>query len=182
MQGDTKEIIFHDQAPVRAALNGRLLILDGVEQVERNVLPTLNNLLENREMQLEDGRFLGSSKLPVHDDFKVIALSLQVPPYSGNTIDPPLRSRFQSRYVDDLSTDTMIDALSTEAEQRQLVKLLSLQETMREIRELAVMEGMALNTVVPSLSLGQMRYSLGLAKEGEGSTVAESTLRLWREG
>ena len=63
-------------------------------------------------MQLEDGRFLGSQELPVHEDFKVIALSLQVPPYSGNTIDPPLRSRFQSRYVDDLSTDTMIDALS----------------------------------------------------------------------
>jgi len=26
--------------------------------VERNVLPLLNNLLENREMQLDDGRFL----------------------------------------------------------------------------------------------------------------------------
>ena len=45
----TKEVVFHDQAPVRAAINGRLLILDGVEQVERNVLPTLNNLLENRK-------------------------------------------------------------------------------------------------------------------------------------
>ena len=61
--------------PSQAAINGRLLILDGVEQVERNVLPTLNNLLENREMQLEDGRFLGSQELPVHEDFKVIALS-----------------------------------------------------------------------------------------------------------
>ena len=27
-------------------------------KAERNVLPVLNNLLENREMQLEDGRFL----------------------------------------------------------------------------------------------------------------------------
>lgn len=48
-------IVFYDQAPVRAALHGRLLILDGIERAERNVLPTLNNLLENREMHLEDG-------------------------------------------------------------------------------------------------------------------------------
>lgn len=36
----------------------RILILDGIEKAERNVLPILNNLLENREMALEDGRFL----------------------------------------------------------------------------------------------------------------------------
>ena len=42
-------------------MHGRLLILDGIEKAERNVLPTLNNLLENREMQLEDGRFIMSA-------------------------------------------------------------------------------------------------------------------------
>ena len=35
----------------RAALHGRVLVLEGVEKAERNVLPVLNNLLENREMQ-----------------------------------------------------------------------------------------------------------------------------------
>jgi hypothetical protein len=39
-------------------LYGRVLVIDGVEKAERNVLPILNNLLENREMQLDDGRFL----------------------------------------------------------------------------------------------------------------------------
>ena len=34
---------YTDQPPVRAALNGRLLVLDGLERCERNVLPTLNN-------------------------------------------------------------------------------------------------------------------------------------------
>lgn len=43
---------------MRAAVNGRILILDGVEHAERNVLPILNNLLENREMHLENGKFL----------------------------------------------------------------------------------------------------------------------------
>lgn len=45
---------------MRAAVNGRILILDGVEHAERNVLPILNNLLENREMHLENGKFLMS--------------------------------------------------------------------------------------------------------------------------
>ena len=33
------------------------MVLDGVEKAERNVLPVLNNLLENREMALDDGRW-----------------------------------------------------------------------------------------------------------------------------
>ena len=37
--------LYIDQAPVRAALKGKVLILDGIEKAERNVLPTLNNLL-----------------------------------------------------------------------------------------------------------------------------------------
>ena len=51
----------HYQCAVRAATNGRVLILEGIEKAERNVLPVLNNLLENREMQLDDGRFLMSA-------------------------------------------------------------------------------------------------------------------------
>lgn len=47
---------------MRAATEGRILVLEGLEKAERNVLPVLNNLLENREMQLEDGRFLMSSQ------------------------------------------------------------------------------------------------------------------------
>lgn len=46
------------QSAVRAAIEGRILVIEGIEKAERNVLPVLNNLLENREMHLEDGRFL----------------------------------------------------------------------------------------------------------------------------
>ncbi|KAM8820841.1 von Willebrand factor A domain-containing protein 8 [Eudromia elegans] len=107
-----------DQCAVRAATEGRILVLEGLEKAERNVLPVLNNLLENREMQLEDGRFLMSAErydkllqdhtkteldawkiVRVSEDFRVIALGLPVPKYSGNPLDPPLRSRFQARDV-----------------------------------------------------------------------------------
>ena len=107
-----------DQCAVRAALEGRILILEGIEKAERNVLPILNNLLENREMQLDDGRFLVASDrydkllkdhtkeeldsmklVRVDEKFRVIALGHPVPRYRGNPLDPPLRSRFQSRDI-----------------------------------------------------------------------------------
>ena len=47
---------------MRAALEGRVLVLEGIEKAERNVLPILNNFLENREMQLEDGCFIVAAK------------------------------------------------------------------------------------------------------------------------
>ncbi len=85
-------------------------------------MPILNNLLENRELNLDDGHFLvaaerydklvslsGNSKdanelkklnlLRVHEDFRVIAIGLPVPKYKGNLLDPPLRSRFQAHLV-----------------------------------------------------------------------------------
>lgn len=161
-------VIFHDQAPVRAAIHGRMLVLDGLEQVERNVLPTLNNLLENREMQLDDGRFLGSPELPVHEDFKVVALSHQVPPYAGNTLDPPLRSRFQSRYVEDVSTDELIELFSGEGvNERHLIKMMALHETLHTIRYQAVKEGVPLSTIAPTMSISQLRYCLGLDAGGK---------------
>ncbi|CAJ1338143.1 unnamed protein product [Effrenium voratum] len=111
--------LYADGAPVRCALRGRVLVLDGLEKAERNVLPTLNNLLEkNREMQLDDGRLLiparrydaltqqslagdGSSAqlARVHEGFRVLALAVPCPPWPGNPLDPPLRSRFQARII-----------------------------------------------------------------------------------
>ena len=58
MRGGT---VVHEAAPpLRAALHGRVLLLEGVEKAERNVLPLLNNLLENREMAMDDGSFLAA--------------------------------------------------------------------------------------------------------------------------
>ena len=112
--------VYVNQAPVRAALNGRLLILDGLEKAERNVLPTLNNLLENRELSLDDGGLLVSPKVfdehndnasllsihRVHPDFRVAALA------SESTLDPPLRSRFQARLANFMDAGEMLHTVS----------------------------------------------------------------------
>ena len=123
--------IYVDQPAVRAALEGRVLLLDGIERAERNVLPLIHNLLENREMRLEDGRFLLSpsrfDKLRtslsiekmkemglerVSEEFRVIALGLPVPPYKGHTLDPPLRSRFQARIIPEPPFKELLDSMT----------------------------------------------------------------------
>ncbi|MDP2437681.1 MAG: AAA family ATPase [archaeon] len=124
---------FVDQAVVRAAVHGRVLVLDGLELTERNVLPLLNNLLENREMHLEDGRFLTSAQRYDHllqsagyshahlqrlglvrssEAFRVVALASPAPPYPGNPLDPPLRSRFQARNVESLPASSLSSLLA----------------------------------------------------------------------
>ena len=119
------ESVYVHQAPVRAALDGRLLILDGLEKAERNVLPTLNNLLENRELSLDDGSLLVSPQVfdkhdnqssqlaihRVHPDFRVAALgSLS---HGGTAmLDPPLRSRFQARVATYMDPGEMLHTVS----------------------------------------------------------------------
>ncbi|XP_049873594.1 von Willebrand factor A domain-containing protein 8 [Pectinophora gossypiella] len=133
---------YFDQSAVRAAMEGRVLVLEGIEKAERNVLPVLNNLLENREMHLEDGRFLipaarydkllqehGPEEVSkwrlvrVDENFRVIALGLPVPRYSGQPLDPPLRSRFQARDVAAAGFGEHLTALKEEAPQVDPVKL-----------------------------------------------------------
>lgn len=160
-----------DQPPVRCAIFGRILVIDGLEKAERNVLPTLNNLLENREMALEDGRFLlhhtaydallqkglttseltARKLLRCHEDFRVIALGLPVPRYPGYTLDPPLRSRFQSRAVLNLPLVSQIDVFAQKypnVDRELLVSLLSARETLR------IFEAENANTSLGSSSSG----------------------------
>ncbi|KAL6064918.1 von Willebrand factor A domain-containing protein 8 [Balamuthia mandrillaris] len=126
-----RTVMLVDQSAVRAAIEGRVLILEGLEKAERNILPLLNNLLENREMALEDGRFLMNAErydklratrseeemkalnvVRVHPNFRVIALAVPVPRFMGNPLDPPLRSRFQVFNVGPLSLDSRLSLLS----------------------------------------------------------------------
>ncbi|SNX86583.1 uncharacterized protein MEPE_05292 [Melanopsichium pennsylvanicum] len=113
-------LVFEDGPVIRAMKNGHLLILEGVEKAERGVTPIINNILENREQNLADGRHLipaeklaafqneeaqnkdgkPSRFIPVHPNFRVIATGVPVPPYRGYPLDPPFRSRFQARWIE----------------------------------------------------------------------------------
>ncbi|KAK0223975.1 AAA domain-containing protein [Armillaria fumosa] len=104
-------LVYVDSPAVNAAKHGRLLILEGIEKAERGIMPVLNNLLENREMNLDDGTHIihphryalldsTTNFIPAHKNFRVIAIAAPVPPYPGYPLDPPFRSRFQARFMD----------------------------------------------------------------------------------
>ncbi|KAJ3774347.1 AAA domain-containing protein [Lentinula raphanica] len=111
---DGGSLVYVDSPAVSAVKYGRLLILEGIEKAERGIMPILNNLLENREMNLDDGTHIihphryelldkrQDKFIPAHKDFRVIAIAAPVPPYPGYPLDPPFRSRFQARFVDPL--------------------------------------------------------------------------------
>ena len=177
-------VVYIDQAPVRAAVHGRLLILDGIEKAERNVLPTLNNLLENREMSLEDGRFLmrdvitsgadtkgmkeiaQSRLIEVHPNFRVIALGTPVPPYPGRTLDPPLRSRFQCRFVGELSTETLLSCLNLKDVPLQpLQDVINFYEACNSMKAAAVSgDSTAPLASIPSFSFERVEHCLSLLR------------------
>ena len=161
--------MYVDQAAVRAALEGRVLILDGIERAERNVLPLLHNLLENREMRLEDGRVLLApdrfDKLQadlsadrvremrlerVSEEFRVIALGLPVPPYRGHTLDPPLRSRFQARLIPEIPFQELLTSITHSLPQlssNEATNFLSLLYTLHRMNTSSV--GRDLSTDIP---------------------------------
>ncbi|KAI0036975.1 AAA domain-containing protein [Vararia minispora EC-137] len=120
---DGGQLLYVDSAAVRAVKHGRILILEGIEKAERGIMPLLNNLLENRELNLDDGTHIlhphrhallppdaaGSTNskdakrtifVPAHPRFRVIAIAAPVPPNTGYPLDPPFRSRFQARAID----------------------------------------------------------------------------------
>ena len=88
-----KQVYLYDivllKCAVKAATHGRVLVLEGIEKAERNVLPVLNNLLENREMQLEDGRFLMAAER--YDKLLMVSLFFSTNPSQlTQDVDPML--------------------------------------------------------------------------------------------
>ena len=149
--------MYVDSVAVRAALLGRVLIIDGLEKAERKVLPVINNLLENREMALEDGRFIVSparyvelvdqhgaatvkewNLVSAHPEFIVIAIGLPSPPYFGNPLDPPLRSRFQARTAGTLSVSAQlleVRKIAPHLNSSILVRLISVARVIQEMHK-----------------------------------------------
>ena len=202
-------ILFIDQAIVRAAKAGRVLILDGLEKAEKNILPTLNNLLENREMALDDGTFLLNKStfdkvvsenkdgletfnkrlIPVHPRFWVVALSTPTPPYISNSslnIDPPLRSRFQSRYIDELKTDSIISLLSSSAVQQthftynkqndaNMIEVISFYETLNIFRQQSLKDDSDHSvSLLPIFSLKNVYNTMKLLNMDASITVEDA--------
>jgi len=160
-------LLYSDAPPLRAATNGRALILEGIEKAERNVLPLLNNLLENREMSLEDGTFLAGPSQSESDGeshesagadsgrgarvrhakrgFVVIGIGLPQPTYAGNPLDPPLRSRFATRRVRNATGSDAVYSLSARVPAMPAERLRQLCSTVDALRLRSVLAHAGVN-------------------------------------
>ncbi len=132
-------LVFEDGPVIRAMKNGHLSSSKASKRPSVVLTPIINNILENREQNLADGRHLipaekleafqreeGQNKqgnasrfIPVHPNFRVIATGVPVPPYRGYPLDPPFRSRFQARWIEGSvqSTVPLPENLSEDARQ-----------------------------------------------------------------
>eukprot|EP00913_Durusdinium_trenchii_P033742 g31586.t1 len=54
------------------------------------------DVLSHEAVSTEEGK---AKLVRVHKDFRVLALAVPCPPWPGNPLDPPLRSRFQARII-----------------------------------------------------------------------------------
>ncbi|GBG25911.1 von Willebrand factor A domain-containing protein 8 [Hondaea fermentalgiana] len=163
-----------DCAAVRAAKAGSMLVLDGIEKAERNVMPLLNNLLENREMNCEDSTFLVSPKrydalvaehtpqemaqwklIRTSDRFRVIALGVPIPRYPGSALDPPFRSRFQARDVPSLRPTQQLEEIELRAtESSDPLVVRQIIQASAVLSDLRHSEGGAASTAVPEFPQG----------------------------
>ncbi|GLD75474.1 von Willebrand factor A domain-containing protein 8 [Lates japonicus] len=78
---------------VTAAIEGKLLLLDGIHRVNLGTLAVLSRLLHDRELDLYDGTRLLRSIFPIHPSFRV--LSLAEPPVVGTITSSSSNSRGQ---------------------------------------------------------------------------------------
>ena len=82
-----------------------------------------------RYKELSKGGILKDSSsflVPAHEDFRVIATAVPSPPYAGRSLDPPLRSRFQIRRIDNPSEEHVFESLVDDGIDESVAKTCSL--------------------------------------------------------
>ncbi|EFA13666.1 von Willebrand factor A domain-containing protein 8-like Protein [Tribolium castaneum] len=94
---------------VLAALEGKIAVLDGIHRIHPSTLSCLHRLVQNRELQLHDGKRLISHEryqllktkttptdgvLPIHPDFRIVAIGEPPNTNTTNWLTPEVLSLF----------------------------------------------------------------------------------------
>ncbi len=81
-----------------------LIICRNLDDGTHIVHPSKFARLEQTELSGPNAKFIEA-----HRNFRVIAIAAPVPPYPGHPLDPPFRSRFQSRFIDPIGSSIALE-------------------------------------------------------------------------
>lgn len=102
--------VWHDSPLVTAMQNGDLLVLDGIQRLSTGVLGTLQRLVQDRELELPDGRFFARADAvypadveAIHPSFRVVATGSPQAAgrrtHSGHAAAPALHPELHSMFA-----------------------------------------------------------------------------------
>ncbi|KAJ3641595.1 hypothetical protein Zmor_028095 [Zophobas morio] len=153
---DNGDTVWQLSPLVLAALEGKIAVLDGINRIHPSTLSVLHRLVQDRELQLHDGKRLMSDEryqsikqsfdltdhqmtesgiLPIHPDFRIIAIgeppSLNSP--TGNWMTPELLSLFLFHEVRTLSKEEELHIIASKygPPSKSLLKIVELAHILR---------------------------------------------------
>jgi hypothetical protein len=116
-------LVFEDSPLVRAAVNGRVLVVDEADKAPVEVVALLKGLIEDGELALPDGRVLryeksssapGQKSVMIHPDFRVWALANPAGfPFHGNDLAKEIADVFSCHTVPALDPDSQANILKS---------------------------------------------------------------------
>lgn len=120
----------------------------------------------------------------VHENFRVVALGLPVPPFAGKPLDPPLRSRFQARLVPPVDAAAQLEAACAAAPsvpQHTLQTLVTFAESVKTVESSLLggaQAGAASTAPFPEFLVPAIARQLETIATGNAEAVANGTLDL----
>ena len=137
---------------VRAAKNGRILVIDEADKAPVEVVALLKGLIEDRELALPDGRTLryetdmisaNSDTVVIHPDFRVWALANPASyPFHGNDISGEMSDVFSCHTVPPLDSESqrkILQSYGPDVSDKRIRKIIDIWEDLRDAHERGVM-------------------------------------------
>jgi MoxR-like ATPase len=143
------KVIWEDSPLVRAAKEGRALVVDEIDKAPTEVVAVLKGLVADGQMTLSDGRTLidpsrcpyqasGENIIPVHPDFRIFALANRPGwPFLGNSIfSTGLASVFATHFIGNSDRASSLQLVTQYAPSAHNVVLMALVDSFEALRDL----------------------------------------------
>lgn len=137
--------MYHDSPLLRAAKNGRILVLDEADKAPTEVVCLLKGLIEDGQLSLPDGRVLtyqdssGDEYIPIHPDFCIWTLTNPAGyPFHGNDLAKEMSDVFSCHHVPPLDVEShkrILESYGENVKSKTIDKIASIWDELRLAHE-----------------------------------------------